>query len=386
MTTVDQQLANLVIRQYRSLDHEEVVQLYLNGMRSYSFEGEDEASKTLWEQVRQASVNSDLADIEGVYLTSGGNFWVAVVSSSDREEEVIAMVGLQLHSGDLGELRCMSVKEGYRRVGLGRKLLKHLEDWAQTHGLKRVKLSTGMTMTRAVQFYMAHGYTLTHTTIFTPEMPHEEAHLAKDLFVMFSKKPACDMIGSTSLLTSVVQLSVLMATVKQPEFCIRQYAPQDQEGVNAVFIDGCEFYRDSFPSHVQEHWTEFIQEGLDGDLSRILSAYIAPGGNFWVVTTPENSVHKVVGIVGLEDKGDGVGELRRMAVSSAFRRHGLGRRLVNELETWAKDHGFTKIFLMNGGPKEDARAFYRAIGYQDVGMKVVSVEPHVEVFQLAKQL
>ncbi|KUF90388.1 hypothetical protein AM588_10003327 [Phytophthora nicotianae] len=145
-----------------------------------------------------------------------------------------------------------------------------------------------------------------------------------------------------------------------------QYAPQDQEGVNAVFIDGCEFYRDSFPSHVQEHWT--------------------PGGNFWVVTTPENSVHKVVGIVGLEDKGDGVGELRRMAVSSAFRRHGLGRRLVNELETWAKDHGFTKIFLMNGGPKEDARAFYRAIGYQDVGMKVVSVEPHVEVFQLAKQL
>ncbi|KUG01816.1 N-acetyltransferase CML2 [Phytophthora nicotianae] len=181
MTTVDQQLANLVIRQYRSLDHEEVVQLYLNGMRSYSFEGEDEASKTLWEQVRQASVNSDLADIEGVYLTSGGNFWVAVVSSSDREEEVIAMVGLQLHSGDLGELRCMSVKEGYRRVGLGRKLLKHLEDWAQTHGLKRVKLSTGMTMTRAVQFYMAHGYTLTHTTIFTPEMPHEEAHLAKDL-------------------------------------------------------------------------------------------------------------------------------------------------------------------------------------------------------------
>ncbi|KAF4044538.1 Acetyltransferase (GNAT) family [Phytophthora infestans] len=75
-----------------------------------------------------------------------------------------------------------------------------------------------------------------------------------------------------------------------------------------------------------------------------------------------------------------------MAVSSAFRRHGLGKRLVNELETWAKNHGFTKIILMNGGPKEDARAFYRAIGYLDNGMKVVSVEPHVEVFQLAKQL
>ncbi|KAF1780968.1 Acyl-CoA N-acyltransferase [Phytophthora cactorum] len=77
--TVDQPLANLAIRQYRCTDHDEVVQLYLDGMRSYAFEGEDEASETLWEQVRQASVNSDLADIEGVYLTSGGNYWVAVV-------------------------------------------------------------------------------------------------------------------------------------------------------------------------------------------------------------------------------------------------------------------------------------------------------------------
>ncbi|KAG1700699.1 hypothetical protein DVH05_011558 [Phytophthora capsici] len=175
-----------------------------------------------------------------------------------------------------------------------------------------------------------------------------------------------------------------MATSERPEFHIRQYVPEDQEGVNAVFTDGCEFYRDSFPSHIQDHWTDFIQESLDGDLACISSAYINPGGNFWVVTTPEED--EVVGIVGLENKGDGVGELRRMAVSRAFRRHGLGRRLVTVLEDWAKTHDFTKIILMNGGPKDDARAFYRAIGYQDVGTKVVSVEPHVEVFELAKQL
>ncbi|KAG6615528.1 N-acetyltransferase CML2 [Phytophthora cinnamomi] len=181
-----------------------------------------------------------------------------------------------------------------------------------------------------------------------------------------------------------------MATVQQqqPELRIRQYAPQDQEGVNAVFVDGCEFYRDSFPPHVQDHWQHFIQEGLDGDLSCIPSAYIAPGGNFWVVTTPDADAggEKVVGMVGLQAQDDGVGELRRMAVSSAFRRHGLGRRLVAELEAWAKASGFSKVILRNGGPKEDARAFYRAIGYRDVGTKVVSVEPHVEVFELAKQL
>ncbi|KAE8881950.1 hypothetical protein PF005_g11468 [Phytophthora fragariae] len=157
-----------------------------------------------------------------------------------------------------------------------------------------------------------------------------------------------------------------MTSVQQPELHLRQYAPQDQEGVNAVFVNGCEFYRDSFPEHVQNHWDEFIQQSLDSDLARIPSTYIAPGGNFWVVTTPDaDDGEKVVGIVGLEATGDdGVGELRRMAVSSAFRRHGhgLGRRLVAELEAWAKTNGFTKVILRNGGPKDDARAFYRAIG------------------------
>ncbi|KAG2764628.1 hypothetical protein JG687_00001351 [Phytophthora cactorum] len=109
METVDQPLANLAIRQYRCTDHDEVVQLYLDGMRSYAFEGEDEASETLWEQVRQASVNSDLADIEGVYLTSGGNYWVAIVWTNGKKDEVVAMVGLQRHSNDVGELRRMSV-------------------------------------------------------------------------------------------------------------------------------------------------------------------------------------------------------------------------------------------------------------------------------------
>ncbi|KAE8881951.1 hypothetical protein PF005_g11469 [Phytophthora fragariae] len=36
-------------------------------------------------------------------------------------------------------------------------------------------------MTNAVLFYKAQGYTLTHTTIFTPGMPHQEAHFARSL-------------------------------------------------------------------------------------------------------------------------------------------------------------------------------------------------------------
>ncbi|KAL4102955.1 hypothetical protein PRIC1_006696 [Phytophthora ramorum] len=169
-------LSSLTIRPYCAADHDAVVQLYLNGMISYSFEGEDEASKTLWGQVRKASVDGDLADIDDSYSARGGNFWVAVVPTDDNQEEVVGMVGLQPRSEVVGELRRLSVKEGFRRLGLGRKLLRHVENWASASGFERVELSTGMTMYRAVAFYKAEGYTLTHTTIFQQGTQHEEAH------------------------------------------------------------------------------------------------------------------------------------------------------------------------------------------------------------------
>ncbi|KAG6615413.1 putative acetyltransferase (GNAT) family [Phytophthora cinnamomi] len=181
MASVSQSLADVTIRPYCAADHKAVVQLYVDGMISYSFEGEDEASKALWARVRQASVDSDLADIEGVYFASGGQFWVAVVRTDDGEEEVIGMVGIQRHRDDVGELRRMSVKDVFRRMGLGRKLLHHLQDWAKARGFKRLELSTGLTMTRAVQFYKSQGYTLTHTSVFTPGMPHQEAHMSKSI-------------------------------------------------------------------------------------------------------------------------------------------------------------------------------------------------------------
>lgn len=106
---------------------------------------------------------------------------MAVARTEGGEEDVVGMVGLQRHSDDVGELRRMSVKDGFRRMELGRRLLQHLQDWARARGFKRVELSTGLAMTNAVEFYKSQGCTLTHTTIFTPGMTHEEAHFARSL-------------------------------------------------------------------------------------------------------------------------------------------------------------------------------------------------------------
>lgn len=173
---------------------------------------------------------------------------------------------------------------------------------------------------------------------------------------------------------------------------ILPYETRFKAAVARVFVDGSQAYRDDFPAEHGDAFNAFIQESLDDDLSDIEARYMAMGGNFWVATAPvageqrSEEVEEVVGIVGLENKGGGDAELRRMAVSSACRRAGIGRKLVAHLEEWAKAQGFARVTLMNGGPRDDARAFYRSLGYQHVGMVVVSQDPLIEVFELAKDL
>lgn len=171
-------------------------------------------------------------------------------------------------------------------------------------------------------------------------------------------------------------------TNSSPALRIRPYEARDKPDVARVFVDGSAAYQADFPV---DHWDEFIQSSLDDDLATIEDRYLSKGGCFWVaIDSSDGQDEQVVGIVGLEAKGDGTAELRRMAVASSHRRCGVGRQLVAHLEQWAEAQGFTHVTLFNGGPRDDARAFYRAQGYRQVGTVVVSKEPHVEVFQLTK--
>ncbi|RLN71823.1 hypothetical protein BBJ28_00016121 [Nothophytophthora sp. Chile5] len=313
-------LASLVdIRPYQVTDHDAVVRMYVDGMRSYSFHDEDEASKAQWEQVRKASVESDLADIDGWYMAQGGNFWVATVSTDNRQEELIGMVGLEPPCGGVGVLRRMSVKEDYRRFGVGRKLTTNLELWAVDHGFRRVELTTGMSMTRAVEFY-------------------------------------------------------LRADGSSPAIAIRQFRTADLPQIAELFIEGMRHYPEykddaGLPAH--------IQECLNTDLGDIEGTYIAPGGNFWVATL-QSDPSLVVGMVGLEAKADGEGEVRRLFVKDTHKRLGIGRLLVVTLEKWAQMQGYRKARLMTGAMMFKARALYASAGYTQTEIYVIQEDPYFE--------
>jgi putative acetyltransferase len=110
-------------------------------------------------------------------------------------------------------------------------------------------------------------------------------------------------------------------------------------------------------THIQQQEFHIAVTAADQpDLTTIPSFYQSNNGNFWLALQNE----EVVGTIGLVDAGDGIGALRKMFVKKAFRGKelGLGKKLLDTLLEWARDKGFTDIYLGTVEVLEAAQRFY----------------------------
>ena len=100
----------------------------------------------------------------------------------------------------------------------------------------------------------------------------------------------------------------------------------------------------------------------DEDVRSPLSSYLARGGEF------------LVGFIGSEMVAMGAYipidtetvEIRRMRVAPSLQRKGLGRKLLEALETRAKGEGYSKVRLDTTREQLAAQELYRAAGYRKV--------------------
>ncbi|MDX3852786.1 GNAT family N-acetyltransferase [Streptomyces sp. AK02-01A] len=73
-----------------------------------------------------------------------------------------------------------------------------------------------------------------------------------------------------------------------------------------------------------------------------------------------------VGCGGLRDLGGGVGEVKRMYVTPAFRGSGIALRILRALEDWARGQEWTSLRLETGDAQPDAVRFYTRSGYEPI--------------------
>jgi GNAT superfamily N-acetyltransferase len=60
------------------------------------------------------------------------------------------------------------------------------------------------------------------------------------------------------------------------------------------------------------------------------------------------------------------GEVTRMYVAPRWRRAGGARALLGVAESWARDHGLTRLFLDTRTDLVEARAFYASCGFVEI--------------------
>jgi DNA-binding MarR family transcriptional regulator len=72
--------------------------------------------------------------------------------------EPIGCGGVKHHPGDVTDIKRMWIAESARGLGLGRRLLEHLEGLARERGSREVRLETGDVLTEAIALYRSAGY------------------------------------------------------------------------------------------------------------------------------------------------------------------------------------------------------------------------------------
>jgi GNAT superfamily N-acetyltransferase len=170
------------VRTFVPADLPAVVELFSAGMLYYAHSGgHSEGVQKIWVDYVAQSIQDDLANIEDTYFAPGGHFWVATCVEEDGREVVVGMVGLEAKPDKAYELRRMSVRAEYRRYGVGRLLVRTLEQWAKDQGLAKVWLSTGGPMVQAQKFYLSIGYTQTKVEVYSEDPLFEVVFFEKEL-------------------------------------------------------------------------------------------------------------------------------------------------------------------------------------------------------------
>lgn len=109
-------------------------------------------------------------------------------------------------------------------------------------------------------------------------------------------------------------------------------------------------------------WIEELHhvEESDRKMAEDPSYYMA--GDNVVISLHDGNI--VAGVCALKQDEDGDFELTKLAVDKAYRRQGLGRVLMDEIDAVAREKGLKQIYLLTSTKNKEAVALYHKLGWR----------------------
>lgn len=99
------------------------------------------------------------------------------------------------------------------------------------------------------------------------------------------------------------------------------------------------------------------------DLADVPDTFVAAGGDFFVIEADA----RILGMGGYKRTSSDEAQALRVRVHPAFRRQGIGRRLMQAIEMSATANGVERVVLETADHQPEAIAFYESIGYSRTG-------------------
>ena len=122
----------------------------------------------------------------------------------------------------------------------------------------------------------------------------------------------------------------------------------------------CEKITELVCSVLKEYNLKPDPAGTDADIRDIEQSYFGRGGAFYVLEEEDGSI---IGAYGLYPVDKATCELRKMYLRSSYRSKGLGKLLLEDALSKARQIGFKKITLETASVLKEAISLYKSYGF-----------------------